>query len=105
MKLSGNWRFNIVVLYNCPGRNIVLVTESQVARVVMELHSIDQVRTLLEPCVVVMKRFQDELGVKTWLGMFRMAATICAKYVWSVKRMSGLALDSQIINKLNGLEI
>ena len=80
------------------------MTESQVTRG-MELDSIDQVRTLLEPCVVVMKRLQDQLGVRTWRGMFRNATIICHRYVWSVKKMSGMALDSQIINKLNGLEI
>ena len=81
------------------------MAESQVSRVVTDFHSVDQVRALLEPCVVVLKRYQDLLGVKTWLGMFRKAATLCAKYVWSVRNMSGMALDSQIINKLNDLEI
>ena len=84
------------------GRNLVLMVESQVVRVVVDLHHI---RPLLEPCVVVLKRFQDQLGVKTWRGMFEIAATISRKYVWSVNQMSEMALDSQIINKLNELEI
>ena len=103
MKLSGNSQSQRI-LVNFPGRNIVLVTESQVWRV-LDLHSIDQVRSLLEDCVIVLKRFQDQLGVKNWRGILKIAATTCAQYVWSVKRISGMELDSQIINKLNALEI
>ena len=79
--------------------------ERQVTRVVVYLHSIDQVRPLLEACVVVLKNYQDQLGVRTWRGMFKIAATIRTRYVWAVKRMSRMSLASGIINKLNALEI
>ena len=81
------------------------MTESQVVRVVKDPTSFQQVRTLLEPCVVLLKRFQDQLGVKTWRGVFKIAATISARYVWAVRKMSRMELGSEIINKLNGLEI
>ena len=81
------------------------MTESQVERVVRQNERLDQVRSILKTCVLALKRFQDQLGVQTWQGMFKISATFSAKYAWSVKNMSRMKLDSQIINKLNGLEI
>ena len=81
------------------------MTESRVERVVSQYQRLDQVRNILQPCVEALKRFQDQLGVRTWRGMFKISATICAKYVWSLQNMYRMELDSQIINKLNGLEI
>ena len=72
-------------------------------RMVEDPPSSEQVRTLLEPCVVLLKRFQDQLGVKTWRDVFKIAATISARYVWAVRKMSRMELGSEIINKLNGL--
>ena len=81
------------------------LVESQVRRVVTHQHSLHLLSHVLERSVVVMKRYQDQLGVSTWLAQFDFAAPIQRKYFWSVEKLSLMSLDSQIMNKLNSLKI
>ena len=74
--------------------------ETQVRRVVEHQHSLDLAREDLERGVAIMKRFQDQLGVNTWLSQLDSAANTLRKYIWLIEKMSRMPLDSQIINKL-----
>ena len=85
-------------------RNLVQLLESQVRRVVVHQHGLHLVRDVLERGVVVMKRYQDQLGANTWLSQFDLAASTQRKYFWLVEKLSLMSLDSRIMNKLNYLK-
>ena len=84
-------------------RNLVLLVQAQVQRVVTHQHSLHLLKETLESAVVVMKRYQDQLGVDVWLGQFDQAASTGRKYYWLVEKMCRMSLDDRTLDKLNDL--
>ena len=86
-------------------RNLVLLVESQVSRVVVHQEGLEEIRPLLEKGVSAMKSYQDLLGQETWLVIFKESAGIQRTCFWSVEKMALMKMEPNIVMKLEKLSI